>query len=47
MARRNTIAVSDEEKAELDQVREAQFGTDSVPYGEVIQMLVDDYDADD
>ena len=42
--RGNTIKVSDEEKACLDEAREAIFGSSSVPYGEVITALCDAYE---
>jgi len=41
--RENTIKVSDSEKEALDDAREEIFGTQSVPYGEVIQELVEEY----
>lgn len=41
MARENTVKVSDEEKEALDAAREDIFGTDEVPYGTVVQRLVD------
>lgn len=43
MARKQKIRVSSQEKFALDAVRDDIFGTDSVPYGEVIQTLVDNY----
>lgn len=42
--REQTIKVSESEKESLDNVRKDIFGSDSVPYGEVIQALVDQYD---
>lgn len=42
--RENTIKVSDSEKEALDKAREEIFGTQSVPYGEVIQKLAEEYD---
>lgn len=41
--REQTIKVSDAEKESLDDVRKEIFGSDSVPYGEVIQELVEQY----
>jgi hypothetical protein len=41
--RENTIKVSDGEKEQLDRARDDIFGSDSVPYGEVIEALVEDY----
>lgn len=44
MARNTTIAVSDEELESLKEVRMEIFGTDEVPYGVVIQRLIEDRD---
>lgn len=42
MSQRNTtIALTDEEKQRLDAAREAIFGTDEVPYGEVVKKLTE------
>lgn len=43
MARDNSIAVTDEERELLGEVRQDIFGTDEVPYGVVIESLVDEY----
>lgn len=42
MARDNTVALSDEEKAVLSEKRIEIFGTDEVPYGVVISKLCED-----
>lgn len=39
--RSNTIRVSDSEKEALDEARRQIFGSDSVPYGEVIKKLTE------
>lgn len=41
--RENTIKVSDSEKETLDAIREDVFGSQSVPYGEVIQYLAEQH----
>jgi hypothetical protein len=46
MSRESTVRVSDGEKESLDVAREDIFGTDEVPYGTVIQALVDNYFED-
>lgn len=43
MARGNTIKVSDKEKDLLEEVRETEFGTDSVPFGEALQVACENY----
>lgn len=46
MARNSTIAVSNEEKEKLDNIRDNIFGTDEVPYGVVINHLIESYSDD-
>lgn len=41
--REYTLRVSEEEKQSLNEVREEIFESDSVPYGEVIDKLVEEY----
>jgi len=36
------VKVSESEKKLLDKVREDEFGTNSVPYGEVIQQIIEE-----
>jgi hypothetical protein len=43
MARTNTVRLSDSEKELLERVREVEFGTDSVPLGEVLGVTCDKY----
>lgn len=43
MVRQNSIKVSDEEKALLEEVRDTEFGTDSVPYGEALREACEAY----
>lgn len=43
MARENTIKVSDDEKALLEEVRQTEFGTDSVPFGEALTVACENY----
>lgn len=43
MARDNSIAVSDKERELLREARVDIFGTDEVPYGETIRVLVEKY----
>ena len=45
MAERNTsIALSEEEKNQLDEVAEDAFGeSDTIPYGVTLTYLMDDY----
>lgn len=43
MARDTSIALSVKEREQLRDVREDMFDTDEVPYGVVIQKLVDNY----
>jgi len=43
MARTTTVRVSDEERELLEEVRETEFGTDSVPLGEVIEVACENY----
>jgi hypothetical protein len=45
MARENTIVLSDEERDMLQEVRQAMFGSDEVPYGVVISNLAEDWNA--
>ena len=50
MARTTTIAVNDDEQDILNKVRMEMFQTKQVPYGIVIQRLIDsgtDIDVDD
>jgi len=42
MARKNSIAVSDEEIQKLKDARLKLFSTDEVPYGETISFLCDE-----
>lgn len=43
MVRENSIKVSDEEKKLIEEVRQTEFGTDSVPFGEAIQVACENY----
>ena len=43
MARNELIRVSEDEKKSLERAREAEFGTDEVPFGAVIEALADNY----
>jgi hypothetical protein len=47
MTRDSTVRVSDREKDELDAARDDIFGTDEVPYGVVVQALVDEHFEDE
>lgn len=44
MARDNTIVLSDTEQEGLQQVRQAMFGSDEVPYGVVISQLIEHWE---
>jgi len=42
--RNTTIAISPEEKNELDQIAEDVFGeSDSIPYGSTVSMLITEF----
>jgi len=43
MARDNNVVLSDSELESLQDVREAMYGSHEVPYGVVIQALIDNY----
>ncbi len=43
MGRDNHIRVSDKELALLDEVRDTEFGTESVPIGEAIEVACENY----
>lgn len=43
MARENLVRLSDREKELLQEVRQTEFGTDSVPFGEVIGVVCENY----
>jgi len=43
MARENAVKLSDREKALLEEVRETEFGTDSVPLGEALEVACENY----
>lgn len=43
MVRQNSIKVSDSEKELLEEVRQTKFGTDSVPFGEALQVACESY----
>lgn len=43
MARKNLVRLSDRELALLEEVRETEFGTDSVPYGEALSAACENY----
>jgi hypothetical protein len=42
MPRENTVKVSGEEKAKLDDARQELFNTDEVPYGATIARLCEE-----
>jgi len=44
MAREQKIRLSDGEKEELDRIRQQVYDTDEVPYGAVVQHLIDFHD---
>lgn len=44
MARENTIVLSDTEQADLQETRQAMFGSDEVPYGVVINKLIEHWE---
>jgi len=43
MARVNTVRLSDKERELLEQVREKEFGTNSVPLGEALDVACSNY----
>lgn len=43
MVRSTTIRVSKEERELLKRVRQKEFGTDSVPLGEVLELTCEEY----
>ena len=43
MARENTIELSDEEMAALEEAKEALYEGEDVPYGVVVKMLCSPY----
>lgn len=43
MSRDTSIAVSEEEKARLDDVAQEEFGTEDVPYGATITALIQEH----
>jgi len=45
MAREEKVRVSSKEKEMLDTARQEIFGSDAVPYGEVIAELCENYDS--
>jgi hypothetical protein len=46
--RKSTIALSEQEKSDLDQIAEDAFGeADTIPYGVTVSMLIDAYRDDD
>lgn len=47
MARENNVVLSDSELESLQDVREAMYGSHEVPYGVVIQALIDKYNDGD
>lgn len=46
MGRDTSIRVSKREKALLEEVRDTEFGTDSVPLGEALEVACEDYLGD-
>ena len=40
--RDNHVVLSDAELEKLNQARESMYGTDSVPYGEVVESLIEE-----
>jgi hypothetical protein len=43
MARENHVRLSDREQALLEEVRQTEFGTDSVPLGEAVEAACEQY----
>jgi len=43
MARTNTVRLSDRERELLEEVRQTEFGTDSVPLGEALEVACENY----
>ena len=43
MGRDTSIRVSEREKALLEEVRDTEFGTDSVPLGEALEVACENY----
>ena len=43
MARENTVRFSDREKALLEEVRMTEFGSESVPLGEALEVACEEY----
>jgi hypothetical protein len=43
MARTNTVRLSDKEKKLLEEVRQTEFGSDSVPLGEALEVACENY----
>jgi len=43
MGRETSIRVSEREKALLEEVRDTEFGTDSVPLGEALKVVCENY----
>jgi len=43
MARSNAVKLSDREKELIEEVRETEFGSDSVPLGEAIEVACENY----
>ncbi len=43
MGRPTTVRVSEREKALLEEVRDTEFGSDSVPLGEALEVACENY----
>lgn len=43
MARENLVRLSDREQALVEEVRQTEFGTESVPLGEAIEVACEQY----
>lgn len=43
MGRETSIRVSEKEKSLLEDVRDIEFGTESVPLGEALEIVCEDY----
>ena len=43
MARTTTVRLSDAERKLLEEVRQTEFGTDSVPLGEAVEVACEQY----
>lgn len=43
MARENFVRLSDREMGLLEEVRDAEFGSDSVPLGEAVEVACENY----